>query len=451
MDRFDRLIAGIIIGLLAAIAGVVALGDHVGVPLIAMTPADGSRPPSTTQIRLEFARPMEPSSIETRLRIEPVVDGELRVDGSVVSFTPTAALQPGRVYTVTLESGASSLDGRTNPRAIRWSFTPREPAILYLAPADSPQRSLWRIAPGEGDARQIFAPEFGVYNFAPSPDGTQIAVTVFNQDLTSEIWIIDAQGGNAQALTDCWPGICSTPAWSPDGRLLAYERQDAAATGVPGPSRVWLYDVATGQTGPVFEDNQVLGFTPVWSPDGQWLAFFDANSQAIRVLPLSGGDAILIPSQMGEVGSFSPDSTSMVYTDIRPVGRQYFAELWLALLEGDGAGLRPLLEQAEEDQAAAWSPQGKWIAFGRRRLDRQTGWASQLTLLNPDTGEIRAITEDPIYNNTAFTWSPSGDQILIQRFNLEQPHSTPELWMYDMSSETLQRVTGNGFSGQWIP
>lgn len=450
IDSFDRMVLGIIGALVTAIATVTLLGDLAGVPVRDVYPGDGSAPPATASIRITFGQEMRQASVEERFHIVPAVDGALRWDGPTLIFEPAAPLTPGQEYTVTLEQGAESIDQRQLQCAVEWSFAPRDPAVLYLAPADGPVRSLWTLqAPGE-EPVELFSSEYGLFNFAVSADGSQIAMTVLDGEMKSEIWLMYADGSDARAITTCAPGSCSSPAWSPDGSTLAYERQDASATGNPGPSRIWLYDVETSETAPVFEDNQVLGFTPRWSPDGSRLAFFDANVQAIRVLEMTTGEDAVVPNQMGEVGSFAPDGSAMVYTEIRPVGRQFFAELWLAQFDGE-RGMRTLLEASEEDQAAVWSPDGQWIAFARRRLDRQGGWGSQLALYNVQTEEVRLVTDDPKYNNTRFEWSPDSQQILLQRFELEAVDGKWELWIYNLSNGNLSLLVENAFGTAWMP
>lgn len=450
MGSFDRIVLSIIAALVVAIGVVAALGDHVGVPFRELYPADQSAPPATSPIRITFGQEMKRDTVESRFQLDPPVEGAFRWEGSTLIFTPAAPLISGQSYTVSIGESAESQGGRRTRQAISWSFVPRQPSILFLSPDNGEVRNLWAVTRDTGTERVVFRTEYGIFSFAPSPDGTQIAVTVFAEDLSTDIWLVTPDGARPGRITDCAPGSCSSPAWSPDGTLLAYERQDASATGSPGPSRIWLFDVHTGETAPVFEDNQVLGFGPSWSPDGSRLAFFDANVQSIRVLDMLGGDTMVLPSQMGEVGSFAPDGSAMVFTDVRQVGAQFHAALWLARFGPEGS-LQPLLEDAEEDQSAVWSPDGQWIAFARRRLDRQTGWGSQLTLYHVQTGEIRVLTDDPDFNNTRFEWSPDSQRILVQRFDLAATNGSRELWVYELADGSFIQLVANAFGGKWMP
>lgn len=462
LDSFDKVALSAIATLLVCIGIVIALGDRVGAAVDSVVPVDGSQAAATTGITIAFSQSMQIETVEERFSIEPEVDGTFDWVGSAMTFRPDEPLAYGETYTVGLAAGVRSTADRSG-KARSWSFTVREPSVLYLAPADVFVQSLW-LAPTDGSAEpvSIFAPEFGVFDFAPSPDGSKIAVTVYDDNQTTDIWLLEPDGSNPTKLTDCEPGLCSAPAWSPDGQLMAYERRDEGVSGAGiVPSRVWVYDFVTSETAPVFANNQVLGYGPVFAPDGQRLAFVDSNlsatnpnpptNAAIRIVDLeSGRSNTVIPTDMGAVGTFSPDGSSMVFADIRQVGRQFFTQLLVADFEGEG-GIGNLIDGAEEDQWPAWSPDGTTLAFSRRLLDRSTGFGSQLSLYNVQDDSLTTVTNDPEYNSLEYYWSPTGERLVFTRIALEGTFPQPEVWMYDRNADELIRISENARNPNWLP
>ncbi|WP_447009217.1 hypothetical protein [Saccharothrix hoggarensis] len=131
-----------------------------------------------------------------------------------------------------------------------------------------------------------------------SPDGRTIAFSRFEDvdgTRAQRIWLADADGGNQRRLevadrraTD-WE---FDAAWSPDGRSLAFARRSPGGVRPNGgPSRVVVVDVATGAvTGRLVPPAEVADqedTQPAWSPDGRTLAFtrgrvFDGPTAEVR-------------------------------------------------------------------------------------------------------------------------------------------------------------------------
>jgi Tol biopolymer transport system component len=74
-----------------------------------------------------------------------------------------------------------------------------------------------------------------------------------------------------------------------------------------------------------------------------------------------------------------------------------------------------------------------------------------MMLASPVTGEVRQITNDPAFNNTAFAWKPSGDALLVQRFDMQSAPGGSSIWMYDIQTGNLTAVASNGYGAAWLP
>ncbi|NYI77664.1 serine hydrolase [Nocardioides panzhihuensis] len=160
---------------------------------------------------------------------------------------------------------------------------------------DRYQRSLWRVPVSGGEPRRLTrhgndaSPTW-------SPDGARVAF-LRSQDGPAQVWVLAADGGEPEQVTDLPHGV-GTPAWSPDGTRLAFTavvdstgHHDLAApvvaddltykvdgAGFLGALRrqVHVLELASGEVRQVTRGSWQVG-DPSWSPDGHQLAFSAAH------------------------------------------------------------------------------------------------------------------------------------------------------------------------------
>lgn len=452
IDKFDRYMLTVIAVILVLLGAVAFRGDQIGVEVEEHTPSDGSVVSTSTEIRITFDQAVERESVIERFTIVPAVPGEFRWrGGNIMLFRPDVPLEAGQRYDIRLDAGVRSVTGRTMDERLSWSFVTQTVSVnvYYMSPARASRQGLWAIEPDGSNPRDIFSPESGVFSFAPHPNGSELAVTVLSADAGSaDIWIVDANGESIRQLTDCFPGVCGQPAWSPNGDLLAYAKQEPNEFGSLSPARIWLWDLETNQTAPVFEDNQVLGFYPIWSPDGNLLSFYDSNTTAIRIVDYSTGDLRLVETQLPERWSFDPSSTILAYSDLRSDDGWFYPQLLTVEVQGE-ASRDTIITNAEQDQEPLYSPDGEWIVFRRRLVDGGSN-GSQLMLYNVADDETMALTTDPDYTNSNAQWSPDSSQIIFQRYLLRTAEFVPEIWIYDLETSELRLLVTNAANGNWL-
>ncbi len=273
---------------------------------------------------------------------------------------------------------------------------------------------LWAMNP-DGSGHRKLAPANPGMRW--SPDGQKI-VFVGSWRLGNAIHVMNADGSGLERLTTpvpdsrCDSGIQwhGGPAWSPDGRAIAFTR----SCGVPGrPSEIYVMNADGSEQRMLarnptdFDTNELA-----WSPRGDKIAF------------VSGRDGDLEIYVMNPDGSEQRRLTRNTVRDSNPVwspdGRRIaFESNWqLWVMNADGSGQRRLTRNGARNLAPAWSPDGRRIAFEHRigRVQREecsgcgTARFLEIHVVNADASGERTLTRSG-ERNLGPSWSPDGRRI----------------------------------------
>jgi len=219
-----------------------------------------------------------------------------------------------------------------------------------------------------------------------SPDGRFIA---FQRD--SGIWRMNADGtGRVQLTTGGTYDM--NPDWSPDGTRIAFERTASSN------QNIWVMN-ADGSGETMLTTNAGADGHPTWSPDGRRIAF-ESNRD--------GGDFDIYT--MNADGSEETELTANSYQDVDPAwspdgGRIAFASdgpgnYEIHTVAVNGTGWQRLTFHADVDNSPAWSPDGRCIAFTRLQ-----GVTWDIFVINADGSNERNVTTH-WGTDTAPAWYP---------------------------------------------
>jgi dipeptidyl aminopeptidase/acylaminoacyl peptidase len=250
--------------------------------------------------------------------------------------------------------------------------------------------------------REVSSPEI-------SPEGEWVAYTVSVPDTSkdqsdSDVWMTSWDGRRSVRLTTSKASE-HTPRWSPDGRYLAFlsGRDDAREV-----DQVWLLNRTGGEAERITDlPGGVSDYA--WSPDGKRLALIASDPDP-------------------DSATVTPDTTKRTHRPIVIDRFQFKADetgylgrrrdhLYLFDLAARKAVL--LAPGEFNEQAPAWSPDGKRIAFVSKRrpeFDRTDNW--DLYVMETTPGAIpRQLTtfegpdNDPDWGGGPPSWSPDGKSI----------------------------------------
>jgi eukaryotic-like serine/threonine-protein kinase len=269
--------------------------------------------------------------------------------------------------------------------------------------------NLWRF-PIDGDglqnvarATQVTQDTAEVRTPFVSPDGKEV---VFVSDATghSNLWIIRIETGEKRQLTfERDPNtVIGVPLWSPDGQHIAFYWLDNTKFGysIIRPDGSGLRQILT------------TGWWVCWSHDGRSLYYQDQKGRQLKKIPITGGEPETVREDIASTPALSPDGKTLYFaTEVLLTSGGFDHEIRSASPESGPSRLLtriPSHRMPESPSAAQHvvSPDGKWLA-----LPLIDGAATNVWAIATSDGTLRRFTDfgnRPIFIARRVSWSPDG-------------------------------------------
>jgi TolB protein len=285
------------------------------------------------------------------------------------------------------------------------------------------------------------------------------------------IFSIAADGSGRQQLSGpALPTVGDSgdlfPRWSPDGSAIAFTR----VTDLPGDNQAaQLFVMAADGSGPhalTPRSSREGDATPAWSPDGRSLAFahFEQSARRIvstlEVMSAAGGPARSVARvtfgarqlESLEEPAWSPDGSRILYTVTRlGHGGNFHPSLFVVAATG---GKPKLL--AREAEAGAWSPDGLRIAFasvrdhhGQTCGEDECDYNGEIYTMDANGRNPHRLTRNTGDDNGP-DWSPDGTRIVFSSDRNFPGGESPELYSIASDGSCLTWLT-DGAPGSGTP
>jgi len=235
------------------------------------------------------------------------------------------------------------------------AFATRIAYVTSERNADGSERVVLEVADADGyDPQTIVSSSEPLMSPAWSPDGRRIAYVSFEKRQPS-VWIQEVFTGRREKIAS-FKGINGAPAWSPDGRQLALTLSK------DGNPDIYVMDLARRSLRRI-TDHWAIDTEPAFSPDGRHLVFTSDRGGAPQIyrVPASGGNAerVTFEGDYNARASYSPDGSELAVVT-RVNGR-----FRIGVVDLQSRGLR-VLTDGSLDESPSFAPNGSMIIYATR-------------------------------------------------------------------------------------
>jgi dipeptidyl aminopeptidase/acylaminoacyl peptidase len=225
-------------------------------------------------------------------------------------------------------------------------------------------------------------------NLAPAPVGRG-GIDVFSADDRYLAAGVSADGSHRILVVDVATGEghligpddgADNPLWSPDGEWLAFTSEHPgrpSTLAVMRPDGSELREISAALSA------DVSGPTN-WSADGRWV-YFDARTTTHDVYRVDARSGLIEPltkDRTAAAPALSPDDRWVAYLVLARPGSGDVDSVWI--MKADGSDPRPLVEEAD---IRGWSPDGRYVLVAAQ----PSGGPAQLLAVSPDGAERRVL------------------------------------------------------------
>jgi Tol biopolymer transport system component len=318
---------------------------------------------------------------------------------------------------------------------------------------DKNEERIWMVPAAGAEAIALTAEDVSSSHPRWSPDGQYLAFLSARNEGKMQVWLLNRKGGEAQKLTDT-PQDVDDFEWSPESQRIVLVLRDAKPEELQeAKSREKDKEKSAAE-----KDKKAKTPKP-WVVDRlqfkrDTIGYLDRRRTHIYVFDVAARSLTQVSSGDfdDDEPEWSPDGKRIAFTSNRSQpdpDRTYNTDIWLVPADNKDKGAHPtrVTTNPGEDHQAAWSPDGKWIAYSSQLEPKLFEYSTKhiAVVAAPDEGgkpgDTKVLTLALDRMATLPKFAPDGKSVYF----IADDDGTQNLCLVEIATQKITRPMGGRF------
>jgi len=318
---------------------------------------------------------------------------------------------------------------------------------------DKNEERIWMVPAAGGEAIALTAEDVSSSHPRWSPDGNYLAFLSARNEGKTQVWLLNRKGGEARKLTDT-PQDVDDFEWSPESKRILLVLRDAK----PEELQEAKTKEKDKDKGEIEKDKKAKPAKP-WVVDRlqfkqDTIGYLDRRRTHIYVFDVAAKSLTQVSS--GDFDdtepAWSPDGKRIAFTSNRSQpdpDRTYNTDIWVVPADNQDKGAHPteVTTNPGEDHQAAWSPDGKWIAYSSQLEPKLFEYSTkQIAVVavpeaggTPGDAKVLTLALDRMATQPKF--APDGKSVYF----IADDDGTQNLCSVEIATQKIARPVGGRF------
>jgi hypothetical protein len=324
--------------------------------------------------------------------------------------------------------------------------------FVYLSTSERPTE-LFHYSFDSKKSKQLTFSNGKIIDYSVNHRNGDVLYSAYNAEGGSDIWLFPSPFDQAKLLISCGINTCFFPQFHPNGQIMTFQKSASSYDSdlILKNSEIIFFDLSKNVEVEYLGLSVENGSVPEWSPEGNYLAYFQTDPIGIRIIDVFGNEILFlngINQQNFFVWGKDSDHFYFLSTDIDNdktvvsiheilISKKEFTQFEISLNESElVTGLKFASNQDRVIigiRYSSFSPAQKMVIYD--------------LLKKENLMEL----SDPTSSVGNYSWNSSGDQIIYQKFSFDSEIKTPQIAIWDLDENVSHTIISDAYMPNFLP